>query len=124
MYFFIFFYKYSNILLKNDTIKIADLGLAKNLTGNKTKVRSFVGSPKYWSPEMIKFKLDKTINITFKTDIWSIGIVIYELLTLKRPFQNDNEILSLDTPNFIHLIHDYNVFHNYHKNLFKNLIDT
>ncbi len=48
---------------------------------------------------MIEFKLDKTINITFKTDIWSIGIVIYELLTLKRPFKSDNEILSLDTPN-------------------------
>jgi serine/threonine protein kinase len=72
--------------------------LAKELSEN-TRVRSFRGSPKYWSPEMIEFKLDKTINITFKTDIWSIGIVIYELLTLKRPFKSDNEILSLDTPN-------------------------
>ena len=55
---------------------------------------------------MIRFKNNKRINITTKTDIWSIGLVIYELLTLKRLFKQTNsdklmdEILNFDSNKF------------------------
>ena len=92
------------LLLKNNQIKIGDLGSVKNL--NESVAKSDVGTPLYMSPEMIKFKNDKTINITTKTDIWSIGLVIYELLTLKRLFKQTikdkllNEILNFDSDKF------------------------
>jgi serine/threonine protein kinase len=96
--------KPANILLKNNQIKIGDLGSVKNL--NESIVRTFVGTPLYRSPEMIRFKNNKRINITTKTDIWSIGLVIYELLTLKRLFKQTNsdklmdEILNFDSNKF------------------------
>lgn len=89
------------LLLKNNQIKIGDLGSVKNL--NESVAKSDVGTPLYMSPEMIKFKNDKSINITTKTDIWSIGLVFYELLTLKRLFKQTikdkllNEILNFDS---------------------------
>ena len=45
---------------------------------------------------MIRFKNNKRINITTKTDIWSIGLVIYELLTLKRLFKQTNSDKLMD----------------------------
>jgi serine/threonine protein kinase len=69
--------------LKDDKIKIADLGLAKKL--EDTIVKSLdKGTEIYRSPEM--FKRDKKINIKFNTDIWSSGIVFYELITFELPF--------------------------------------
>jgi serine/threonine protein kinase len=49
---------------------------------------------------MIKFLYDDKTNIKLKTDVWSLGIVIYELITLKRPFENQNEILNAKIPDF------------------------
>ncbi len=92
------------LLLKNNQIKIGDLGSVKNL--NESVAKSDVGTPLYMSPEMIRFKNDKSINITTKTDIWSIGLVFYELLTLKRLFKQTikdkllNEILNFDSDKF------------------------
>ena len=86
--------KPENILLKKDQIKIGDLGSVKNL--NESVARSFVGTPLYMSPEMIRFKENKRINITTKTDIWSIGLVIYELLTFKRLFKQTNSKKLMD----------------------------
>jgi len=89
-------------MLKNNRIKIGDLGSVKNLNESVVRSSSNVGTPLYMSPEMIQFKENKMINITTKTDIWSIGVVIYELLTLKRLFnqtkQNElkKEILKFD----------------------------
>jgi len=72
--------------LKNDKIKIADLGTAKNLEGTLART-SNQGTRIYSSPEMYQLSIgDTTINITFKTDVWSAGIVFYELITFERPF--------------------------------------
>jgi serine/threonine protein kinase len=54
----------------------------------------------YKSPEMIKFLYDDKTSVELKTDVWSLGIVIYELITLKRPFENRNEILNANIPEF------------------------
>jgi len=49
---------------------------------------------------MIKFLDDIKTNIKLKTDVWSLGIVIYELITLNRPFKDQNEILNAKIPEF------------------------
>jgi serine/threonine protein kinase len=68
---------------------------------NQSVVRSeFKGTSIYKSPEMIKFLYDDKTSIKLKTDVWSLGIVIYELITLKRPFENQNEILNANIPEF------------------------
>ena len=74
--------KSSNILLDSKmNIKISDIGPSK--FNNKSK--SFIGSPYYMSPEIINgFEYD------FKTDIWSLGVLIYELACFKLPFKSNN----------------------------------
>jgi len=75
-------------------------------------VATYAGSPVYMSPEMLKFQYDNKVNIKFNTDVWSYGIVIYELITLKRPFRTDHEIINskvpdLDSDLFKDLIKEY-----------------
>jgi len=86
--------------LHNNHIKLTDLGLAKYIFNYCVIIG---GTPIYKSPEMIKYQTNENIKITFKTDVWSIGIVIYELLTLKRPFQNEYEIQNTKMPDLDYL---------------------
>lgn len=44
-----------------------------------------VGTPYYLSPEIVESK-----NYSFKTDIWSLGVILYELCTLKPPFEGNS----------------------------------
>jgi serine/threonine protein kinase len=68
---------------------------------NQSVARSELrGTPIYSSPEMIKFKDDDKINVKLETDVWSLGIVIYELITLKRPFKDIDAILNEKIPDF------------------------
>ena len=69
--------KANNILLTSDKkVKIADLGLAKELQEKSQKMKSLCGTKLYFSPEMIRGK-----GYTYKTDIWSLGCTIYKLCT-------------------------------------------
>ena len=43
---------------------------------------------------MHKLNLDNKVNVKLNTDVWSIGIVIYELIKLKRPFNQTHEVLN------------------------------
>ena len=77
--------KPENFLIDNDGyLKITDFGSAKKICGyNKTY--TLCGCAQYLSPEMILSKeYDKSI------DFWSLGILIYELLTKSTPFMHDN----------------------------------
>jgi serine/threonine protein kinase len=77
--------KPANILLTGETdIKVSDFGAALMATGEQTQVTG-VGSPAYMSPEQIK---DQTLN--HQTDIYSLGVVMYQLLTGTLPFQASN----------------------------------
>ncbi len=81
--------KPGNILITKDRhVKVADFGIGKLLTastGDLTRTGHMIGSPAYMSPEQIRGdKLDG------RSDLFSLAVVLYELLTGARPFPGDS----------------------------------
>ncbi len=75
--------KPSNILISKKGPKIADFGLVKSLLSNSISTQTdFVGTIKYTAPEI--FSKGKH---SVQSDIFSLGVVFYEILTLKHPFE-------------------------------------
>lgn len=84
--------KPANILIsQSGELKIADLGLGRMISTQTLEVYSKVGTPLYMSPELVKEQ-----GYDMKTDIWSIGCILYELCELKSPLRNDGEKISLN----------------------------
>jgi serine/threonine-protein kinase len=81
--------KPQNLLLdKNKVIHIADFGIAKAFSSTDiTMTGSTVGTPEYMSPEQAQGK-----KIDAQSDIYSLGIVMYEMLTRKPPFVANNSM--------------------------------
>ena len=86
-----------NIFLKKDMeIKIGDLGVAKELN-QASFANTIIGTPYYLSPEMCE---DKPYNQ--KSDVWALGVILYELCTFRHPFDAGNHaalILKIMTKN-------------------------
>lgn len=77
--------KPENVIMDvNGYIKITDFGLAKRISAVES-TKSFVGTPDYFCPEMIKRK-----GHSFMVDWWTLGIFTYELLIGKPPFTDKN----------------------------------
>ena len=72
-------------LMKNGKLKIGDFGIAKALTNTKNNATTIIGTPYYLSPEVINGE-----PYNYKTDIWSLGVVLYEMCCLKLPFEGNN----------------------------------
>ena len=81
--------KPQNILIKeNGEVKITDFGIAMALNSTQlTQTNSVMGSVHYLPPEQASGK-----GATIKSDIYSMGILFYELLTGKLPFKGDNAV--------------------------------
>ena len=83
--------KPSNIHVQSDgTIKLMDFGLARVLVADTlTASGNVLGTPHYASPEQLKGE-----SVDRRTDIYSTGVMAYEMLSGRRPFEPDNESIS------------------------------
>lgn len=78
--------KPANIMITpNCNVKIMDFGIAQIPTGSRTQLGTVLGSPKYMAPEQVVGQATDG-----KTDIFALGVVLYEMLTGTTPFNGDN----------------------------------
>ena len=78
--------KPSNILINDDgRLKLTDFGIARIETSTLTQVGEIMGSPGYMSPEQFL-----GVDIDARSDIYSVGVIAYELLCNRRPFTGNN----------------------------------
>jgi serine/threonine-protein kinase len=85
-------------------VKVLDFGIAKVMDmaggmGSKTKTGIFLGTPAYMSPEQIA----KPKTVDARSDLWSVGVMMYKMVTGRPPFQGQSEVDRLasilhDTP--------------------------
>jgi serine/threonine-protein kinase len=93
--------KPDNLFLVRDArgashVKVLDFGIAKVMDvaggmGSKTRTGVLLGTPGYMSPEQIK----NSKGVDPRSDLWSVGVIFYEMLTGKQPFPADNEFARL-----------------------------
>lgn len=82
--------KPENILFnENGNVILSDFGIARAQTNttNMTAVGSVIGTPRYMSPEQAK-----GIEVDFKADLYSLGVVFYEMLTKNVPYDADTDV--------------------------------
>ncbi len=78
--------KPANIMIsRSRDVKIMDFGIALIPTGSRTQAGTVLGSPKYMAPEQLTGKATDG-----RVDIFSLGVVLYEMLTGVAPFNGDN----------------------------------
>lgn len=78
--------KPANILVHEGVFKICDFGFAKFFNDASRMTRTCVGTPIYMSPQVLCQK-----SYTDKTDVWSLGILYFELLFGKLPYYGNTE---------------------------------
>ncbi len=86
--------KPGNVLFRHDsTLAIADFGIAKVLDEERSLTRDDVilGTPYYLSPEQVRDG-----EVDQRSDLYSLGVILYEMLTSEKPFQGDNVAMLVD----------------------------
>jgi len=73
------------MLLKDKTVKVTDFGIARVTASSKTKTGVVLGTPSYMSPEQLSGK-----HVDGRSDIFSLGVMLYEMLVGERPFKGDS----------------------------------
>lgn len=86
--------KPSNIFIvedeaKGDLIKVLDFGIAQLSHPEGEKTKGFVGTPRYCSPEQIQGK-----DLDNRSDIYSLGVVLYEMLEKKMPWELEDKLIG------------------------------
>jgi NIMA (never in mitosis gene a)-related kinase len=83
--------KPANIFITADgSLKLGDLGLGRFFSSQTYEAFSRVGTPLYMSPEVLSGN-----GYDWKSDVWSMGCIAYELVTLRSPFKADDAKMSL-----------------------------
>ena len=83
--------KPANLMLAADgDLKLTDFGAALSLKSDATQLSGLVGSPSYMSPEQVREQ-----DLTHHSDMFSLAVVVYELLTGRRPFDGDTDFATL-----------------------------
>ena len=83
--------KPANVLLAQDgDVKLTDFGAALSLRSEATQMAGLVGSPSYMSPEQVR-----ELTLTHHSDMFSLAVVLYELLTGRRPFDGDTDFATM-----------------------------
>ncbi|KAL8854230.1 MAG: hypothetical protein Q9221_000944 [Calogaya cf. arnoldii] len=83
--------KLENILLdKHENVKLCDFGFTREYEGRMSYLQTFCGTVCYSAPEMLKGEK----YAGEKVDVWSLGIILYALLTGELPFDDDNEMVT------------------------------
>jgi serine/threonine-protein kinase len=77
--------KPANIFLKGDIARVGDYGLSKLITESRNSLSFGRGTPYYMAPEMLQRRGDS------RSDVYSLGVVLYECLTGDVPFKGDTE---------------------------------
>ena len=72
-------------MLHDGLVKITDFGIARLTDTSRTKTGIILGTPSYMSPEQLA-----GTNLTGQTDLFSLGITLYQLLTGMAPFRADS----------------------------------
>ena len=112
--------KTQNIFLTSKKlIKLGDFGISKVLRGTMECARTAIGTPYYLSPEICENK-----PYSFKSDVWSLGCVLYELTTLRHAFDSDSikGIINLFIYFLLYFIKGLiGTFRSYSKNFKRNL---
>lgn len=72
------------MVVDGESLKVMDFGLAKEADAHLTQTGTVIGTPHYMSPEQIQGKM-----LDGRTDLFSMGVVLYELVTGERPFQGE-----------------------------------
>ncbi|MDR2421043.1 MAG: Stk1 family PASTA domain-containing Ser/Thr kinase [Oscillospiraceae bacterium] len=75
------------MILKDGSIKVADFGIARLISNQNTLAQESLGSVHYISPEQAKGG-----HVDVRTDIYSLGVVMYEMLTSRLPFIGDSPV--------------------------------
>jgi serine/threonine protein kinase len=69
-------------LMRNNTLKLGDFGISRTLDHTLQKACTQIGTPFYISPEMCQER-----PYDHKSDMWAVGVVLYQLMALRQPFQ-------------------------------------
>jgi eukaryotic-like serine/threonine-protein kinase len=78
------------MLLKDGSLRITDFGIARITSSSKTATGTVMGSPSYMSPEQVAGK-----KVDGRADLWSLGVMLYEMSTGEKPFRGGDAIGTL-----------------------------